>query len=187
MKNRTQRLGILALAIISCTGAASAAETAAAPGARPALKLAGKVGEDLSSGQWQLRIVSVARAATYDSRMIADPTTTRPEKDGDEVVAVEGTITNSGKEALTPMLSWVHPNHTALIDSHGVAYAPITFDKEGGHTDEGLLLEPGAGTSFVALFSVPKGATLTALTFSLQTAFDDYPDGGRDVRVELGK
>ena len=49
------------------------------------------------------------------------------------------------------------------------------------------LLEPGAGTSFVALFSVPKGATLTALTFSLQTAFDDYPDGGRDVRVELNK
>jgi hypothetical protein len=187
MKTFTQRLAPLAVIMLSIAGSAMAATGTAAPAAPVAVKLHGKIGDELSSDKWRLRVLSVDRAATYESQFLAEKVTTEPSGDGEELVVVKCTITNAGTQSEMPMLSYVNPHHTALTDAQGKAYAPLAFDKEGGHTDEGLRLEPGAGTSFAALFSVPKGVVLAELTFSLQIAFEDYPDGGTDVHVTLAK
>src|ERR1700730_3571880 len=96
-------------------------------------------------------------------------------------------ITNGGMERERPMLSPVHPHHTLLTGADGKSYQLLSFDKEGDRTDEGVTLAPGAATTFAVLFSVRKGAALTELTFSLQTAIDDCPDGGLDVHVSRVK
>lgn len=176
----TQRLAPLALVLLSCAGSAMAADTAG-------LKLEGKVGDELSTPSWRLQVLSVERSATYASQFLAEQETTKPEEEGEELVVVKCTISNAGKKSEMPMLSYVNPHHTALNDDKGKSYKPLAFDKEGGHTDEGVRLEPGAATTFAVLFSVPKGTVLVGLTFSLQIAFEDYPDGGMDVHVALGK
>lgn len=85
------------------------------------------------------------------------------------------------------MLGYIHPHNTQLTDEQGQSYAPIEYDKCGGATDEGPSMLPGSQTDFAVLFSVPKGAVLKDLIFSLQTAYDDYPNGGTDVRITLAQ
>jgi hypothetical protein len=180
MNTFTRPLGALALALLSCAASAMAATPAG-------VTLQGKIGAELSTGSWRLQVLSVERSAAYESQFLADKTTTQPARDGDELVVVKCMITNGGKERQAPMLSPVHPHHTVLTGADGKSYQLLGFDKEGEHTDEGVTLAPGAATTFAVLFSVRKGAALAELTFSLQTAFDDYPDGGLDVHVSLVK
>lgn len=180
MKTLTQRIAVLGLALAFCAGLALAVEPAST-------KLQGKLGDELSTGQWQLQVISVEKSATYVSQFLEERTTITPDAEGEELVAIKCRITNDGKESQMPMLSHIHPHHTALTDAQGKSFLPLAFDKQGGHTDEGVRLEPGAATSFTVLFSVPKDSVPAGLTFSLQIAFEDYPNGGTDVHVELGK
>jgi hypothetical protein len=175
-----KRLGLLILALVASAGSAMAADPAG-------VKLQGRIGDRLSTGPWRLQVLSVERSAAYESQFLADKTTTQPSGDADELVVVKCTITNAGKEPKAPMLSAVHPHHTALADARGMSYPPLLFDKEGGHTDEGITLASATATTFAVLFSIPKGAALAEVIVSLQTAYDDYPDGGFDVHVTLGK
>jgi len=174
------RISVLALALTLGAGAAVAAEPVGG-------KLQGKIGDELSTAKWGLQVLSVERRAGYESQVAAEKSTTEPKNAADEVVVIKCRLSNRTQAAQTPMLSPIHPHNTALTDTHGKSYPLLGFDKEGDHTDEGVTLAPGEGTTFAVLFSVPKGTVLGDLVFSLQTAYDDYPDGGVDVRVALGK
>jgi hypothetical protein len=145
----------------------------------------GKIGQVLFNGKWRFAVLSVDRAATYDSQFLADKQTFTPAGDTEELVVVRCRLKNGQKTAQKAMLSAIHPHNIALTDDQGQSYAPKDFDKRGGDTDTGPSLLPGAQTEFAVLFSVPKGAALKDLVFSLQTAYDDYPNGGTDVRISL--
>ena len=92
---------------------------------------------------------------------------------------------NGQNESKAAMLSPVHPHNTALADDHGQSYAPVDYDKRGGSTDEGPNMLPGSQTEFAILFSVPKGTALKDLVFSVQSAYEDFPAGGTDLRITL--
>jgi hypothetical protein len=156
-----------------------------AGGANEVRGTSGKIGQVLFTGKWRFAVLSVDRAATYDSRFLADKQTFTPAGDSEELVIVRCRLKNGQKTAQKAMLSAVHPHNIALTDDQGQSYAPKDFDKRGGDTDTGPSLLPGAQTEFAIIFSVPKGTALKDLVFSLQTAYDDYPDGGTDVRISL--
>lgn len=147
----------------------------------------GKVGQMLFTGKWRFMVVSVARAAAYDSQYLPDKQNFTPTGDTEELVVIKCRLKNGQTSTQTAMLSAVHPHNIALTDDQGSSYAPRDFDKRGGSTDEGPKMLPGAQTDFAVLFSVPKGTVLKDLVFSLQTAYDDYPDGGTDVRISLAQ
>jgi hypothetical protein len=157
----------------------------AAGGANEVRGTSGRIGQVLFNGKWRFAVLSVARAATYDSQFLADKQTFTPAGDTEELVVVRCRLKNGQKTAQKAMLSPIHPHNIALADDQGQSYAPKDFDKRGGDTDTGPSLLPGAQTEFAILFSVPRGTSLKDLVFSLQTAYDDYPNGGTDVRISL--
>jgi hypothetical protein len=145
----------------------------------------GKIGQVLFNGKWRFSVLSVARAASYDSQFLADKHTFVPAGDTEELVIVRCRMKNGQKDTQMAMLSQVHPHHTGLADNQGQSYAPMDYDKRGGSSDEGPKLLPGAQTEFAILFSVPKGTVLKDLVFSIQNAYEDTPEGGTDVRITL--
>ena len=159
--------------------------TAVAGGANEVHGTQGKIGQTLFNGKWRFSVLSVDRAASYDSQFLPDKRTFTPTGDTEELVIVRCRMKNGQKDTRMAMLSPIHPHHTGLADNEGQSYAPIHYDKRGGSTDEGPKLLPGAQTEFAILFSVPKGTALKDLVFSIQNAYEDYPLGGTDVRISL--
>ena len=157
----------------------------AAGGANEVKGVRGKIGQMLFTGKWRFEVLGVDRAAAYDSKYLADARNIAPAGDTEELVIVRCRLKNGQKTTQMAMLSPIHPHNIALTDAQGQSYAPTDFDKRGGSTDEGPHLLPGAQTNFAVLFSVPKGTALKDLVFSLQNAYEDFPDGGTDVRVSL--
>ena len=167
------------------TGGADTTTPTAAGGADEVRGARGKIGQMLFNGKWRFMVVSVDRTAAYDSQYSPDKQKFTPAGDTEELVVVKCRLKNGQTSTQSAMLSSVHPHHIGLTDDQGTSYAPMAFDKRGGSSDEGPKMLPGAQTDFAVLFSVPKGTTLKDMVFSLQTAYDDYPDGGTDVRISL--
>ncbi len=145
----------------------------------------GKIGQVLFNGKWRFSVLSVDHTASYDSKFLPDKQTFAPAGDTEELVIVHCRMKNGQKDTQMAMLSPVHPHHTGLADDQGQSYAPMSYDKRGGSSDEGPKLLPGAQTEFAILFSVPKGTVLKDLVFSIQNAYEDTPEGGTDVRISL--
>ena len=163
----------------------SKADGVAAGGANEVRGTRGKIGQVLFNGKWRFSVLSVDHAASYDSKFLPDKQTFAPTGDTEELVIVHCRMKNGQKDTQMAMLSPVHPHHTGLADDQGQSYAPMGYDKRGGSSDEGPKLLPGAQTEFAILFSVPKGTVLKDLVFSIQTAYEDFPEGGTDVRISL--
>ena len=169
------------------TGSADTTTPTVAGGAGEVHGTRGKIGQMLFTGKWRFMVVSVDRAAVYDSLYLADKQNFTPAGDTEELVVVKCRLKNGQTSTQSAMLSPIHPHNIALADDQGASYAPTAFDKRGGSTDEGPKMLPGAQADFVVLFSVPKGTTLKDMIFSLQNAYEDYPEGGTDVRISLAQ
>ncbi len=161
-------------------------DNATAGGANEVKGTAGALGQMLFVGKWRFEAVSVNRAASYESQYLPNHQTFAPSGDSEELVIVQCRLKNAQTSAQKAMLSTVHPHNIALTDDQGQSYAPLGFDKHTDATDEGPSMLPGSQTTFATIFSVPKGTKLKDLVFSLQNAYEDYPDGGTDVRISLG-
>lgn len=159
---------------------------ATAGGANEVKGTSGTLGQMLFVGKWRFEAVSVSRAASYDSQYLPNHQTFAPTGDSEELVIVQCLLKNAQKSAHKAVLSTIHPHNIALTDDQGQSYAPLAFDKHVESTDEGPSMLPGSQTTFATIFSVPKGTKLKDLVFSLQNAYEDYPDGGTDVRISLG-
>ncbi len=163
---------------------AAAEPKAVAGGANEVHGTRGKIGEVLFNGKWRFSVLSVEHAASYDSQFLPDKRTFTPGGDTEELVLVHCRMKNGQNMTAVAMLSQIHPHNTALTDNQSQSYAPMDYDKRGGHTDEGPTMLPGSQTEFVIVFSVAKGTTLKDLVFSEQN-LDEAPDGGTDVRISL--
>jgi hypothetical protein len=157
---------------------------AVAGGANEVRGTRGKIGQVLFNGKWRFSVLSVDRAASYDSQFLPEKRTFTPNGETEELVIVRCRMKNGQNATEVAMLSPIHPYHTALADNQGMSYAPIDFDKRGGHTDEGPSMLPGSQTEFGIVFSIPKGTVLKDLVFSIQNV-EESPDGGTDVRISL--
>lgn len=146
----------------------------------------GKIGQVLFNGKWRFSVLSVDRAASYNSQFLPEKREFTPTGDTEQLVIVRCRMKNGQNATKVAMLSAIHPNHTALTDNQAQSYAPIDYDKRGGHTDEGPTMLPGSQTEFAIVFSVPKGTVLKDLVFSVQN-FEEAPDGGTDVRITLAQ
>lgn len=161
------------------------ASPASAGGADEVHGMRGKIGQMLFTGKWRFSVLGVDRAAAYDSKFLEEKQNFTPKGDTDELIVVRCLLKNGQKSSATAMLSPIHPHNIGLTDDQGQSYSPTDFDKRGGSTDEGPHMLPGSQTEFAVLFSVPKGTKLKDLVFSLQNAYEDFPDGGTDVRISL--
>lgn len=157
----------------------------AAGGANEVRGVHGNIGQVMFNGKWRFSVLSIDRADSYDSTFLADNQHFTPNGDNEELALVHCRLKNGQTTTQSAMLSPIHPHNTALTDSDGQSYSPTTFDKRGGSTDEGPKMIPGSATEFVIIFSIPKSTVLKDLVFSMQTAYDDTPDGGTDVRISL--
>ena len=155
---------------------------AVAGGANEVHGTRGKISQVLFNGKWRFSVLSVDHTASYDSQFLADKRTFTPGGDTEELVIVRCRLKNGQHDTNVAMLSPIHPHHTALTDNQGQSYAPVDFDKRGGHTDEGPTMLPGSQTEFAIVFSVPKGTVLKDLVFSVQNV-EEAPDGGTDNRI----
>ena len=158
---------------------------AAAGGANEVRGTRGKIGQVLFNGKWRFSVLSIERAASYDSQFLPEKRNFTPNGDTEELVIVRCRMKNGQKATQAPMLSPIHPRHTALTNNQEESFAPIDYDKRGSHTDEGPTMLPGSQTEFAILFSVPKGTMLKDLVFSVENVYEESPDGGTDVRISL--
>lgn len=159
--------------------------SAAAGGANEVRGTRGKIGQVLFNGKWRFSVLSIERAASYDSQFLPEKRTFTPNGDAEELVIVRCRMKNGQNATQAPMLSPIHPHHTALTSNQEESFAPIDYDKRGGHTDEGPTMLPGSQTEFAILFSVPKGTVLKDLVFSVENVYEESPDGATDVRISL--
>lgn len=160
-------------------------DTEPAGGANEVHGSRGSLGQMLFTGKWRFEAVSLSRSSSYDSQYLPDHQTFSPSGDSEELVVVQCRLKNGQTSAQKAMLSSVHPHNIALTDDRGQSYSPVAFDKRTDSTDEGPKMLPGSQTDFCVLFSVPRGTRLRDLVFSLQNAYEDTPDGGTDVRINL--
>jgi len=145
----------------------------------------GALGQMVFTGKWRFEAVSVSHAASYESQYLPTHYTFAP-SGSDELVIVQCKLKNAQTSTQKAILSSIHPHNIALTDDQAQSYAPLGFDKRSAALDEGPNMLPGSETDFSVIFSVPKGVKLKDLVFSLQVAYDDYPNGGTDVRISLG-
>jgi len=145
----------------------------------------GRLGSVIFTGKWRFSALSVDHTDSYDSQFLPSTQHFVPNGDNEELVVVHCRVKNAMNIAHTMFMSSVHPHNIALTDDNGQSYSPMAFDKRTGSTDESPSMLPGSQTEFAILFSVPKGTNLKDLVYSLQIAYEDYPDGGTDVRISL--
>lgn len=155
----------------------------------------GKVGDVLFDGHWRFQVQSVAMPASYTMKTAGEPydnhdltTFDRPNRivkptRGNSLVVLQCRATNgvNGNRTLWTAIS-DDRIHTALADTNGSSYPPVTYDFDGGPIQSKPLV-PGAALNFAVLFSVPEGTHLKDLIFSLKNNQGD--DKANDVRVTL--
>ena len=165
---------------------ASSDDSGGVPGGGTAIKgTKGSIGQMVMTGKWSFEVVDVSRAASYESQYLPVHRTFSPSGPSEELVVIHCRLKNTLKSSQMAMLSVIHPHNIALADDQGQSHGLLGFDKRGANQDEGPRMLPGSLTDFAVIFSVPSGTKLKDLLFSLQTAYDDYPDGGTDVRISL--
>jgi len=152
-------------------------------------KLKGNIGEDLFSGRWGFKVVSVERGSVYKSRYTNQ--FNREEQyeanNGEEIVSIQCRIKNGTKVKTSFAFSTRdYGENTALTDQDAQSFAPIGYDV---FADEpaplGKAILPAASANFAIVFSVPKGTVLKDLVFTA-VRYDERGDNkGTDFRVAL--
>ncbi|HET6382930.1 MAG TPA: hypothetical protein VFJ58_06015 [Armatimonadota bacterium] len=152
------------LEIVTASEPAAATQPGAvAGGANEVRGTTGNVGDWFFDGLWRFRVSRMERTDEYHYRYSPTADSDKPAGANDELVVFDCTIKNGHKETEEPILTshGLGTQSTALTDDQGQSYPPLGFDVRGG------ALIPGASKNFAVTFSVPKGATLKDLVFSL--------------------
>jgi hypothetical protein len=168
-------------------------EIRATGGANQVEGLQGKIGDVLFDGEWRFEVLRVNRVDSYAMKNKATNdyaiynTTAefsdgvfRP-KQGQSLVAIACRVKNGLRDQNQALWRPNSDTHTALADDQGQSYPPIAYDMPESGPFQSKALLPGAAMEFTVLFTVPDGATLKDLVFTLRT----ISSPGHDVRVSL--
>lgn len=137
-------------------------ELVAAGGANQLEGTRGKLGEELFTGKWKFLVKDVQRTDKYMLKF-ADSKFEMTADDGNDLVIVTCRFKNGVRES-----AYIYFNgltDTAITDLEEHAYKPKWMDVGGGVADTIL---PGAAKDFAMVFSVPKGAELKDLVYTIE-------------------
>lgn len=172
-------------------------ELTKAGGANGIAGLTGGIGDTIFDGTWRLTVLGMETTDRYTMTTDAQPygasapyewnskTMTIAPARGHRLVILRVRVANGTK---TRHNLWTAPSddavRTALTDTAGSSYIPVAYDYTGGPIQTPSVL-PGAGLTFPVIFSVPTGATIKDLIFTLRS--NESGAKRTDVRVSLSK
>lgn len=149
----------------------------------------GKIGDQLSSGDWGLLVTGVREVTEYNERYSQEGRQVMPKNDNEKLIVVDAVIRNNVQRTQTPVLTERYCDNTALADDQGMSYPPIDIDarqessKIGSYGAAALL--PAAKMKMALVFSVPKDTVVKALVFSCLAYPDNIGKKGVDLRISL--
>lgn len=152
-------------------------------------KLKGNQGEDLFSGRWGFKVVSVERASAYTSkyRNTYNHIGSYDGKAGEELIIVQCRLKNATKENINFAFSaGDYGMNTALTDMDAGSYKPDAYDvfaEESAPLGKSAL--PGASIPFAIVFRVPQGTQLKDLVYSVVLYRERGGKKSTDFRVAL--
>lgn len=152
----------------------------------PAVMSAGRMGETLSTGEWQLLPLALEEFAEYIPRYSSDRYPVQPSGTGDRLIAVRCRVRNLQKERRELAFDErAFGGNTVLLDDQEHAYAPYKYDV---HADENSSstahVMPGLVVDFAVIFSVPAGTRPQAMVYTLGNRDQrNTPGAAADVRV----
>jgi hypothetical protein len=155
---------------------------AVAGGANQVDGLRGKVGDTLFTGKWRFQITRVEHVSVYNTTLQPSVDTFHPKGANQELVVCTGVLKNARKAVGEFQMTMHGTSDTALTDDQGVSYPPIGYDPTNGGFYGPPKMLPGSAQPFAAIFSVPKGANLKDLVFSVWGYGEKKPT---DVRISL--
>lgn len=152
-------------------------------------KLQGNQGEELFSGKWGFKVVSVERGDVFNSQYTNQYN--REEKyeakNGEEIITVKCRLKNGTKKKENFAFSARdYGMNTSLTDQDAGSYQPNGYDV---FADEpaplGKAALPGASIPFNIVFRVPKGTQIKDLVFSVVLYNERGDNKSTDFRVAL--
>ncbi len=153
----------------------------------------GKIGDLLFDGKWRFQVVSMETVSSYTLKSDGEPypydapvdyntpTRTITAKSGNTLLVLHCRAINGQKSTQNLWLGSKDTN-TALTDTTGTSYRPVSHDVSGAPAQTKALL-PGAKVEMPVVFCVPKDAQIKDLVFTLKN--NNFSEKGNDVRVSL--
>lgn len=149
-----------------------------AGGANQLKGTAGKLGEEVFTGEWKFTVTDMQRADVYKARFNPNVTWDTTPEAGDELVILTCRFKNA-----VPKTVYMYFNglgSTSLTDMAEHAYPVKLFDSRGGVAENIL---PGAAKEFAVVFAVPKGTEVKDFIYTIEPVSSDYKKV--DLRVSL--
>ncbi len=143
--------------------------------------LNGKMATDGFSGLWRLNVRSVEQVAGYSPQYGSDKAPITPRESGDALVVIKCQLRNGTKAMQDVSFDRNASGNTAVVDDQEHGYVPLAYDaRNSGYGS--AKIPPATTMDFAILFSVPAGAKLTHLTYSVGGA---GMDKSTDFQVSL--
>lgn len=156
-------------------------------------KNAGKMGDEIFTGQWRFRLLKVTHAPTYHMRLSKlQAGKDLAAKDGFEYIVADCRIKNGRPERDELVFDNWDGNNTALTDANEQSYQPLAYDVTEDETaPDGTHFLPGAAINFALVFEVPKGTEaknliFTAIRYGFRSTGDQKSTKPDTIRVSLG-
>lgn len=126
-----------------------------------------RVGTDITAGKWQFRVTGVQQVAQYMPRYGSEKEPIAPSNAGDRLVLVQCRLRNGTGGLQEVYFDSSMSGSTALTDSQQRGYVPLAYDSRNSDYSSNKI---PAGTlhDFTIIFSVPEGAGLVGLTYTLE-------------------
>ncbi len=143
---------------------------------RPIHSLTGKLADNISSGAWQFQVAGIQQVSGYSQQYGTEKAQLAPTENGDILVVIKCRVKNDTKEMQEVSFDSGSAGNTALMDSQENGYVPLAYDSRDSDymADK---MPSGSVHEFNIIFSVPKGATLKHLIYTVaSTGLDNSTD-----------
>lgn len=149
----------------------------------------GALNASIFNGTWVLKVAGAQKVKSYTPRYGRDRDPLTPKEVGDTLVVVRCQIRNGTDATRDVSFDTYRAGNTALTDDEEHAYFPLAYDSRNSDHSSARVL-PGSAHDFAVIFSVPEGARLNDLIYTVLSSSADFGGGerdkGKDFRISLG-
>lgn len=155
-------------------------------GSHPIRGAAGKMNANIFNGAWLLNVASARQVTAYSQRYGEYKERFTPRETGDILVVVTCRLKNGTNQTQDVSFDKDSSGNTALTDDQEHGYLPLAYDSRNSGYGSARML-PGSAHDFVVIFSVPEGAHLKDLIYTIVSSSEDYSKQNKslDFRVSL--
>jgi hypothetical protein len=151
------------------------------PPADKSRRVTGKLGASLTSGAWQLTVLSAEPADSYSQLYGEHKAQLTPVRTGDTLMMVRCRLKNNTSEVQDVSFDRDAAGNTALTDDQGNGYVPLAYDSRNSDYSSNKI-PSGTAHDFVVIFSIPTGTHMKDFVY---TAGSLSMDKSTDFRVVL--